>query len=151
MNSKINIKPNDKYNFLTSQNVINISEEVIKFSENVLPRNDTIVKLNFYIKDIKKCTDIESSIFEYSLIYCFNKNFTKEYIKPIYTDKFNSLLLNIDENTYLNNKTLLEEINNNNINCLYIAFLPPHQIHPEKWIEIIKKNDKNEISKNNGN
>jgi hypothetical protein len=151
MNSKINIKPNDKYNFLTSQNVINISDDVIKYAENILPRNDTIIRLNNYINDLKKSTDIESSIFEYSFIYCYNKNFTKDYIKPIYIDKLNNLLLNIDTTSYLDNQTLLDDIVNNKIDCLYIAFLSPHQIHPEKWIDIIKKNDKNEISKNNFN
>ena len=43
MNSKVNIKPNDKYNFITSQNIINISEEIIKYAEKLLPRNDSII------------------------------------------------------------------------------------------------------------
>ena len=143
MNSKVNIKPNDKYNFLTANNVINISEDIIKYAEKLLPRNDTIITINNFLDNIKKSTEIESSIFEYSLIYCYNKNFTKEYIKPIYNDKLNNILLNIDKKSYINNNTLLKDIINNKIECLDIAFLPPHQIHPEKWISVITKNEKN--------
>ena len=149
MNSKLNIKPNDKYNFLTSNNVINISEDVIIYAEKLLPRDDTIVLINNFLDNIKKSIDIESSIFEYSLIYCYNKNFTKEYIKPIYNDKLNNILLNIDKKSYINNNTLLKQIINNEIECLNIAFLPPHQIHPDKWLLVIAKNEKNEINKNN--
>jgi hypothetical protein len=149
MNSKTNIKPNDKYNFLISQNFINISENIIKYAENILPRNECIITIDKFVKNINKSTEIESSIFEYALIYCYNKNFSKDYIKPIYNDKFINILLNIDKNTYLKNTTLINDISDNKIDCLYIAFLPPHQIHPEKWIDIIKKNEKNEINKNN--
>ena len=151
MNSKNNMKPSDKYIFLSSENLTNISQDFIQYSISVLPRSESIIEINNYIKNVKKSIEVECSIFEYSIIYCYNKNFTKEYIKPIYIDKLNNILLNLDNNSYLNNNTLLVEIIANKIDCKSIAFLQPHQIHPEQWIDIIKKNEKNEISKNNNN
>ena len=59
------------------------------------------------------------------------------------------MLLNIDTKSYINNKTLLNEIINGDMDCLNIAFLPPNVIHPEKWIQIIIKNEKNEMNKHN--
>jgi hypothetical protein len=150
-NKTINMVPSVKYLFLISENLTNISEDLMKYSIFILPREETIIEINKYIKNVKKSIEIECSIFEYSIIYCYNKNFTKEYTSPIYIDKLNSILLNLDKNSYLHNNTLLDEIINNNIDCSSIAFLQPHQIHPEQWTDIIKKNERNEISKNNNN
>ena len=151
MNIKNNMIPSEKYLFLTSENLTTISEDLIQYSISILSREETIIKINKYLKNVKKSIEIECSIFEHSIIYCYNKNFTKDYISPIYIDKLNNILLNLDKNSYLNNNTLKDDILNNKIECTSIAFLPPHQIHPEQWVEIIKKNEKNEISKNNNN
>ena len=151
MTTKSNMKPSEKYIFLISENLTSISDDLIKYSITSIPRDETLIKINNYVKNVKKTIEIECSIFEYSIIYCYNKNFTKEYVKPIYNDKLHSILLNIDKNSYLNNNTLLDEIINNKVDCSSIAFLQPHQIHPEQWSDIIKKNEKNEIIKNNNN
>ena len=141
MNS--DIIPSNKYNFLTENMDISISEDKIKYANNLLLRKDSIITINKFLNNLEKSINIECSIFESSIIYCYNKNFNIEFVKPIYIDKLNNILLNINNFSYLNNTTLLDDINSNKIDCSVIAFLLPHQIHPKKWADIIKKNENN--------
>ena len=41
----------NKYNFLTLKNIVNITQETISYSENILPRNETILKINSFINN----------------------------------------------------------------------------------------------------
>ena len=137
-----NITPCDIYKFITPD--MCITQEKLVYINKILYRQESIININKFLNNLEKSIKIECSILESSIIYNHNKNFNIEFIKPIYIDKLNNILLNIDKLSYLNNTTLLDEINNNLIDCSFIAFLLPHQIHPKKWDFLIKKREKNE-------
>ena len=57
-------------------------------------------------------------------------------ITPIYNEKFNDIILNLD---LLKNNYLINALKNNKINPNHIAFLSPKDIDPEKWDIYIQK------------
>ena len=127
---------NINYQFISKQST-DIQQSSIKYAENNLNRNDTIKKIYNLVNNIKIAIEIESSIFEYVLIYCINYDDT--YIKIIYEDKLNSILLNLDVNSRLNNTYLIDKILNNEINPKVIAFLTQRELCPAKWNVYVKK------------
>ena len=102
------------------------------------------------LSDIDIAMNIEMSIFEYSLIYCLNNKYDKSYVVPIYNDKFNFILTNLDEsNPNIKNNYLKKNILNKKINPSLIAFLSPMQVHPEKWANLVEKKKYTEYRENN--
>jgi DNA-directed RNA polymerase subunit M/transcription elongation factor TFIIS len=136
------------YDFIT-ENSIDIKESWIQYAENEINRAEYQMKLANILLDVDIALKIELSIFEYSLIYCQNNKYTKQFIKSIYEDKFNSILTNIVYTPRIDNKNFKNLILNKNINPSYIAFLSPAQIHPSKWQNIIKKKEYIEQRENN--
>lgn len=130
------------YNFATSCCKY-IDKTWFKYAENNIKRGENIIEISNKILSIKHAEIIEKSIFEYALQYCICKNFPIEYIPSIYYDKFTSLLQLIEtKDTRLN---IINKIFNDELFCLIIAFLPPHELCPENWAKIIEK--KNNLEK----
>lgn len=137
-----------KYNFVI-ENSIDLKDSWIQFAELCIDRAKNQILLSNILNDIDIGIKIELSIFEYALNYCNNK-YDKNYIKPVYDDKFNYILANLDEfKKGIYNKYLKKNILNNKINPSYVAFLSPAQIHPEKWSYVIKKKEYIEQRENN--
>jgi DNA-directed RNA polymerase subunit M/transcription elongation factor TFIIS len=138
-----------KYNFIT-ENSIDLKDNWIKYGENIIDRANKQIILSDLLNDIDIAIKIELSIFEYSLIYCLNNKYDKNYIKPVYEEKFNFIITNLDENNIkINNQTFKKDIMSNKINPSYIAFLSPQQVHPQRWINLIKKKKYIEQRENN--
>jgi DNA-directed RNA polymerase subunit M/transcription elongation factor TFIIS len=105
------------------------------------------MKRSYYCKKLIKilyprmdiAIKIEASIFEYSVVHITANNLDNAMVVPVYKDKYYELELNLNENSYIQNKTLLRSIFNGDIHTKYIAFLTPHQLHPAKWIDIMNK------------
>ena len=128
-----------KYNFIIP-NSVDLRDNFIQFGEISIDRAKSQTILSDLIMDINIAIKMELSIFEYALIYCANKKYEPNYIKPIYLDKLNEIVSNLDENKDgIKNKTFKSNILSGKINPANVAFLSPSQIHPEKWSDIIKK------------
>ena len=137
-----------KYNFVI-ENSLDLKDNWIQYAENIIDRSSNQIILSNLLNDIDIAIKIELSIFEYALNYCNNK-YDKNFIKPVYDDKFNFILSNLDETRKgIKNKTFKKLIFNKNINPSYVAFLSPSQIHPERWSYVIKKKEYIEQRENN--
>jgi DNA-directed RNA polymerase subunit M/transcription elongation factor TFIIS len=136
------------YEFITD-NKVDIKDNVIQYAESILERVQNQLKINSYVNNINIAYKIETSVFEFSLIYCLNNNLSNNFIKSVYDDKINNIIENLNINSKLNNKTLLDYILNDKINPSYIAFLSPSQLDPEKWTFLIKKKEYREWRENN--
>lgn len=140
---------NKKYNFIIP-NSIDLKDSFIKYAESCLDRSKSQTLLSEILIDIEKAIQIEMSIFEYALNYCSNNKFDNNFIKPIYDDKLNEILVNLNPlKKGIENKTFLKSILENKIKPCNVAFLSPSQIHPEKWNYIIKKKEYVELKENN--
>lgn len=138
-----------KYNFII-ENSIDLKDSWIQHAEHSINRTLNQIKLSNILNNIDIALKIELSIFEYSLIYCLNSKYDKNYIKAVYDDKFNFIFTNLDENNIrINNKSFKKNILSGVINPSYVAFLSPQQIHPEKWAYLIKKRKYKEQRENN--
>ena len=130
-----------KYDFIIP-NSVDLKNQYIQYAESSINRAESQIILSNLLLDIDIALKIELSIFEYSLIYCFNNKYESNYIKPVYQDKLNEILFNLDENKKgIENKTFKVNILSGKINPSNVAFLSPAQIHPEKWDCIIKKKE----------
>lgn len=141
MENKEYISPynQSKYNFVI-ENSIDLKDSWIQYAESCIERSNNQITLSKLLNDIDIAIKIEISIFEYSLNYCQNNKFFKNYIKPIYDDKLNFIISNLDENNKaIQNKTFKKDLLDKKINPCYVAFLSQAQIHPEKWSNIINK------------
>lgn len=137
-----------KYNFII-ENSVDLKDSWIQFAESSINRAKNQIILSNLLNDIDIAIKIELSIFEYALNYCNNK-YDKQYIKPVYDDKFNFILANLDEcKKGILNKDFKKKILANKINPNFVAFLSPAQIHPEKWSYVIKKKEYIEQRENN--
>lgn len=144
-----NIINRSDYNFIIP-NSIDLKDSIIQFAELCLDRSQKQIILSNILNNINIAIKIESSIFEYTLIYCLNNKYDKNYIKPVYEDKFNFIISNMDENkSCIKNKTFKKNILNGTINPSYVAFLSPSQIHPQNWDKILKKKEYIEQRENN--
>lgn len=137
-----------KYNFIID-NSIDLKDSWIQYAESCINRAKNQIILSNLLNNIDIALKIELSIFEYALNYCNNK-YDKQFIKPVYDDKFNFILANLDEcKKGILNKDFKNKILTNKINPNFVAFLSPAQIHPEKWSYVIKKKEYIEQRENN--
>lgn len=117
-----------------------ISIDLLKYAKSNLNRTDAIQQIKIYVQWEIFAYPIEQSIFEYSLILVTTHNLQNKMLNNVYHDKINDICANLDiNNTFVNNKTLLSLIMNFKIDPYILAFLSPEQLHPEKWVTIIKK------------
>ena len=138
-----------KYNFIIP-NSIDLKHQFIQYAETSFNRAKSQTILSNILMDIDIAIKMELSIFEYALIYCSNNKYEYNYVKPIYQDKLNEILSNLDENKKgIKNKTFKTNILSGKIDPSSIAFLSPSQICPDKWAYIIKKREYIEQRENN--
>ena len=136
------------YDFITEKSK-DIDKELILQLNNLIKREEYIMKINNILLDIKKSMKIELGIFEFALVYTINNNLDIDYMQSIYEHKFNDIITNINGDKYVNNNTLKNKILNNEIDTQQIAFLSPHQLNPEKWFKLIESKRIREYNENN--
>jgi DNA-directed RNA polymerase subunit M/transcription elongation factor TFIIS len=144
----INPFNNANYNFIT-ENSIDIKDNWIRFSEKHIDRYNNQIIISNLLNDIDIAINIETSILEYSLIYCQNNKFDMNYVIPIYNDKFNFIISNIQKTKGISNNYFKNKLLKNDINPSYVAFLSPSQIFPNKWQHLINKKNYIEQRENN--
>ena len=140
---------NTNYDFVIP-NSIDIKDHFIQYAESCLNREKSQIIISDILLDIDIAIKIELSIFEYALNYCTNNKYDPNYVRPIYQDKLNEILVNFDENKKgIKNKTFKKNILSGKIEPNSVAFLSPAQIHPETWSHIIKKKEYIDQRENN--
>lgn len=125
-------------NFKT-ENSKDVPIKLIIFAKESIPRIDSVLKLSKYLRSIKTALLVEKSVFEFALVSIILGKLEHTNVKAIYDDKLSEILLNINEQSYLKNKTLLKSIEDKSIEPDLVAFLSPEQMHPEKWADIMKQ------------
>jgi DNA-directed RNA polymerase subunit M/transcription elongation factor TFIIS len=149
LNQIINPFSYTNYDFIIP-NSVDIKDHFIQYAENCLNRAKSQTILSDILLNIDIALKIELSIFEYALNYCLNNKYDLNYVKPIYQDKLNEILVNLDENKKgIENKTFKKNILSGKIESNSVAFLSPSQIHPDKWTYILKKKEYIEQRENN--
>jgi DNA-directed RNA polymerase subunit M/transcription elongation factor TFIIS len=138
MDSNQSLYHYSNYDFIIDKSS-DIKNSMIKYAENNLKRDESILKLANITKNITIATEIELGLFEYVLLYCINNFYENDVLIPIYEDKLYNILLNLDENERLQNDYLLNAILDKKINPRNIAFLSPKDLFPQKWNIYTKK------------
>jgi DNA-directed RNA polymerase subunit M/transcription elongation factor TFIIS len=102
-----------------------------------MTRHIAINKLNSLLNDEKLSNKIENSIYNYTIeqskIKGIDTNIENKFFKRIYVNKFITLYNNLDENSYIKNKSFLKRTLENEYDIENIAFLTPQEINKEHW------------------
>lgn len=135
---------NIKYpDFITEQSN-DISYDFVCFAQKLFSRYDASMKLHEVVHDMEISIEIEKGVFEYSLLYIVSNNLIKKLVEPIYKDKINDLVKNMQKN-----KDLLADVRENRIKPRMMAFMSPSQLFPEKWKDLLEKKHLKEEKENN--
>jgi transcription elongation factor S-II len=126
-----------------------IDPKKINFLSKNVDRINTIGSLALALKNIDSAIKLEAGIFEFTLVYGLIKNYLNVILPSVYNDKVNDILKNLDQNSSTENYTLLNAINTGSIDPQTVAFLRPHEIHPDRWEKLIQKNKLREEKKKN--
>lgn len=110
--------------------------EQVNISQNM--RDGNTKKLEVYISPAN-AKILEESIYDFTLTFCNDNDVDKYLLEEIYTSKFNSILNNINPNSYIKNNYLLNAINLNEIDIQSVAYLRPEDIFPDNWKAIKNK------------
>jgi len=113
-------------------------------------RNEVKTYINEIINDDNITNNIEKGIYNYTIIQCEQNNIIKSWTSNnfinLYKKKALSIIGNLDNNDYINNNELINNIKNKSINPYDIAFKNPEELFPSKWESILEeKNKKNKI------
>ena len=138
----------DKIEFMT-ENIKLINVKKIQFLESHIDRPNTISKLATLLQDINTAFRIEAGVFEFTLVYCATRNYIVKLMPAIYNDKIYELSQNLNPDTSIQNKTLVNAIQEGKINPQTIAFLKPQDLHPQRWEALVKKANLREEKKKN--
>jgi DNA-directed RNA polymerase subunit M/transcription elongation factor TFIIS len=131
----------EQFDFIM-ENSLYLPIEYVKKAEQNVDRNENIKKINEIIDCYPIAEDIEKGIFEFSLNYVITNGYPDYFFKMVYDDKLNDILVNLDsKNEHIQNKTLINDILNAKITGQIVSFLQMYQLHPNRWKNIIDKNN----------
>lgn len=104
-------------------------------------RSNIVKKLTKIVKCEKKARNIEKSIYNFTVCECKNKKIVRKwenkYFVIIYTDKLRSIWMNLND-TYVNNTSILQRIQNGSIKCKDIGFITHQEMCPEIWKKLLE-------------
>tara|TARA_Y100000780_G_scaffold231258_1_gene256176 strand:+ start:1680 stop:2261 length:582 start_codon:yes stop_codon:yes gene_type:complete len=138
----------DSYEFKTEESNI-ISFNILKKAPSDFDRMNSKIKLMKYVP-FEIANKIELSIFEFTLITIESKKFHFDIINPVYNQKVNSIIANLNPNNKrFKNTVLLKSLLKNRIDPYFVAFLSPQQLNPDCWKdELDREKQNNEASTN---
>ena len=107
-------------------------------------RENCLNKLNELLENEEISAKIEGSIYQYVIdVICIPKNLQPNwdnfYFKRGYMNKCISIYSNLNKNSYVGNKDLIDRIISGKIDASRIAFLSPQELFPENWNEFLDK------------
>ena len=95
--------------------------------------------------------NLEKGIFNYTIQVAKQKNIVRKWDNDtfvlIYTDKFRSILFNLNAKSTVQNKELLKKLKTGKFKAHELAFMSHQELFPEKWKSLIEekiKRDQNE-------
>ena len=98
---------------------------------------------------VHQAKEVEEGLFEFALIRLYgSRNPHPSFFSVLYYDKLQDLLINLNPNSRVQNKTLWVDVVENRIKPFFLAFLKPEQLHPERWLHVIKRKEQIENSVN---
>lgn len=110
------------------------SVKTIFYLERTIDRLEYRDQINKYVDDYYLSKQIEMGIFEFVLTREKHLDIIPQIMPNMYISMVDEICENLDpKNKRINNKTLLPKVKNNEIHPFTLAFLSPHQIHPERW------------------
>lgn len=106
-------------------------------------RSKLRTELNKFVRNKKKSTNIEKSIYNYAIKSATEQNIIKKwdnkYFKQIYVDKFRSIYFNLNPKSSIGSKDLLKKVKKGEIKTKDIAFMRHQLLQPAKWQEAIDR------------
>lgn len=137
-----------KIDFITDY-IKKVNIKNILYLNEHINRSDTISKFSIALKDIDAALKIEAGLFEFTIVHCHINNLLPQIMTAVYNSKAYDLLQNLEYNNPIDNKYLWRAIIDGTIDPQTLAFLKPHELHPKRWGDIIKKNNLREEKKKN--
>jgi len=128
--------------------IIQQDKNLLGYNKIYKVRKTNIDIFNKLLNDKLLSRKIESSIYNYSVLKSNDNNIipswdNQDYVS-IYVNKSKGLYLNLDENSYIGNKTFIKKIKEEDFQIGTIAFLKPPHTFPELWKPIIDENERKE-------
>lgn len=120
-----------------------------KKGRDVSPREAAACQLGFLIGSDNLASTIEVSIHSFSVRYYQIHSLGQEMYHCIYVHKFFDILRNLDRDSNICNKTLIKRIKQKKIDLTEFADLPPQELYPELWDDLIKKKEFREYKSKN--
>ena len=119
----------------------------MSFSNEVDPKRiQVVLKLNNIIDDQKISQLIERDIYNSIIKLAKQKNISRNWSNPIfinlYLSKIRSIYSNLDKDSYIQNKTFLDKVKNNEININNISEVSVYDMFPDNWKYILEQKSK---------
>jgi DNA-directed RNA polymerase subunit M/transcription elongation factor TFIIS len=113
-----------------------------------MTRELCISKFNSLLNDLNLSTQIENSIYNYTLNLATIKgteiNIEQKYFKRIYVNKIISLYNNLDKDSYIKNNNFYDRLIDKDFDVKDIAFLSPQEIHKDHWKKYLDRQTAND-------
>lgn len=106
-----------------------------KFRSNVVKKIDTIIHNSIKSKNIEK--SIYNFTIQESKTRKIVRKWDNKFFVLIYTNKFHSIWMNMNDTSYVGNKSFINRVKSGEIKTKDIAFMTHHEIYPEIWKELI--------------
>lgn len=112
-------------------------------------RLNTIESIDKFLNDFKISTLIEAGMYEYTIVYVYDNNFSKNLIEATYVNKHNDIVRWLDPQSSEYSSRCVENLKNGNIDPQELSFLSSHEINPKEWQKILDREQLKEFRKNN--
>lgn len=123
-------------------------DEYLKIKNKVKINRTYVIKhLNIMIHDYESSITIEAGIFEYAMLYSIINNIALLLIDAIYHEKYNSIVSFLKKYNITSIDEIKKHINNNKLQTL--AFMKPHELYPEIYENLIRKQKLKDEKKKN--
>ena len=113
----------------------------MKISNPTVFRHNVRSKLNKIIRKKKISLNLEKGIYNYTVQTAKQKNIVRKWDNNrfvlIYTDKFRSILVNINAKSTVKNTLLLNRLKTGEFKAHELAFMSHQEIMPQKWEKLI--------------
>ena len=87
------------------------------------------------------CINLEKGIFNNAIRESKNRKIVRKWDNPnfivLYVNRLHSMMSNLDPNSHVHNKKLLEKLKNGEIKDRDLAFMNIRDMYPEKWQSLI--------------
>lgn len=123
----------------TNGDANNERQNVIQWLNALFDSNKHLVTEANYIKfqELNPSLNIEKGIYNAALERAMRTNTARKWSNPrfldIYRQRKLSIITNLDPTSYVNNRTLLQRLMNQEMLPHMIAFLKPTELFPERW------------------